>query len=175
MTRTLSVTSRTSNGTPGALRSMAWAVLSTSLIATSPAPASDELVEVKDGRREGPPTVDAAAGSASVDSGDAVQVHIDPETGELKGGPPPQSHREAILIKGETKRALSRSFKDLPAFDLLGGGQGVNLRGRFQSLNVVTRNDQGEPEQVCGFIDSHDHDEDHADAAPDIDQEDNAR
>jgi hypothetical protein len=99
---------------------------------------------------EGQQQTPAAVGVAPEKSGavirDGAWVVIDPETGEIVS----RSLRTGKeFLSDQLATALSRSTEGLETFDLVNGGQGVHLGGRFQHVFMVRVRPDGSFETVC--------------------------
>ncbi len=127
-----------------------WQIAALALLAASAvaAQAPPEQPEVSPELAADAPTFEAPTVEAPAPSG--LRAFVDPETGELTSTPT-REQVEALSqeMSAHLAAALSRSSDGLEPFELLAGGRGVNLKGRFQSALVVRRLESGGFELVC--------------------------
>lgn len=93
-------------------------------------------------------TVESAR-PGEVDATSGQRAYIDPESGELRRGPPPDEIRSPLPLSREMQRSISRSYRALPTMLLPGGGMGVDLDGRFRNLSVAVTGDDGAVKRRC--------------------------
>jgi hypothetical protein len=94
-----------------------------------------------------PETASADANVTTVTAAQAgYRVTIDPNTGELKDEPAPI---DMSNLPASLQNALSTSSEGLELVDAPGGGQMVDLRGRFQNTSVARVEADGTLEAPC--------------------------
>ena len=110
-------------------------------VATSPANEGEEPKQVTSKA-----TSEGDGGSDSAgDIAESMRAVFDPETGELILVP----SRETRTLSPHLAKALCRSSDGLNAVELMDGGVGVDLRGRFQHVMLARIAADGSIEMVC--------------------------
>lgn len=122
---------------------LAWLAAAGSIVAATPwaaaedtpSPAGDEV------RQQNPPP--AAPGLTATPG---LTVFIDPQTGEVTDQP--TAEQKAALIEA-LKTSLNKSSAGLETFELIYGGHGVHLKGRFQSATIARLRPDGSFDIRC--------------------------
>ncbi len=79
--------------------------------------------------------------------GAALQVHVDPETGEIV--PVPVTGLDKAELDRQMKARLNRSSEGLTEVHHPDGRVSIDLAGRFQSLSVATTDSTGQVKTGC--------------------------
>jgi len=126
------------------LASAGYGLVVTAFIAFHPGPSAAE----EGATHAGDASVHSAAPTAPVPvAAQGLQVYRDPQSGRI--GPPPPGAKPLELSPAE-QNMLSHSEEGLPAPRALpGGGEAIDLQGRFRNMAVATVGTGGQPTVSC--------------------------
>jgi hypothetical protein len=100
-------------------------------------PAGDEIAS---------PTGDENAPQEPQPAAAGLTIFVDPETGEIVDQP---TAAQKAALSEALRRSLDKSSEGLEAFELLYGGHGVHLQGRFRSAVIARMRADGSFEIRC--------------------------
>lgn len=124
-----------------AISTIILTVLFAAPVAASPTNEGEEPEQVTSkATPEGSGGIDSAGDVAT-----SMRAVLDPERGELVFVP----SRETRTLSPYLATALNRSSDGLYAFELMDGGVGVDLKGRFQHVMLARVAADGSIEMVC--------------------------
>lgn len=90
------------------------------------------------------PTLELASGLGEVAPG--LWIFLDPETGLITDRPSPE---QAAAMRAQVSSLVNESTAGLVARTYPDGSKSLDLRGRFQSVSILTLTPTGEPKVTC--------------------------
>lgn len=137
----------------GKIRRLAWigvivavfALGATAAVSMRTSQATDATAKSDDGQSKGQmngPTKDKTRGNMSFRVG---QIPLDPQTGQVR----PLTQEEAQEMANGIKQLVNQSSDGLQSVRHADGSVSMDLQGRFQSIAVAKRDEDGKVAQSC--------------------------
>ena len=110
--------------------------------------AEDEASPAEDAHlsENAPPESSRPATDAASTAAAGLTIFIDPETGEVIDRP---TTEQSAALSETLKTSMKRTADDLQPFELIHGGHGLHLEGRFRSATIVRTRPDGSLELRC--------------------------